>query len=266
VTAGRFGMECATHVDAEVFVTAVKPVPTRGKIFMVPRARSRWFVILQAAVAAIGLAVPAASSAGTFGFNFAGPGVSGRIDLTYGSTTDAKYPSPGLSDVAYEVTGISGFFTDTNEDLNIVNAPITGLAPLNVSLPKPENQLAPANFSKFFIVTGANQGRVTYDNLFWPGGSPATASGDQWAEYKGGYFDIYGLLFEIEGGYTVNFWNVQNNDYGLAVATAAEQFDYVRSGVSMVPEIDPNGVGSVLALVAGCLGLLERRRLMAKLA
>jgi hypothetical protein len=40
----------------------------------------------------------------------------------------------------------------------------------------------------------------------------------------------------------------------------------VTNGGSVVPEIDPNGVGSVLALVTGCLVLLERRRLMAKLA
>ena len=33
-----------------------------------------------------------------------------------------------------------------------------------------------------------------------------------------------------------------------------------------VPEIDPAGMGSVLALVTGALGLLERRRMKAKLA
>ena len=35
------------------------------------------------------------------------------------------------------------------------------------------------------------------------------------------------------------------------------------SGPSAVPEIDPNSIGSVLALVLGSLGLLERRRLKA---
>ena len=35
------------------------------------------------------------------------------------------------------------------------------------------------------------------------------------------------------------------------------------SGPSSVPEIDPNSLGSVLALVLGSLGLLERRRLKA---
>ena len=40
----------------------------------------------------------------------------------------------------------------------------------------------------------------------------------------------------------------------------------ISSGPSPVPEIDPTGMGSVLALVTGALGLLERRRLKVKLA
>jgi hypothetical protein len=35
------------------------------------------------------------------------------------------------------------------------------------------------------------------------------------------------------------------------------------TGATTVPEIDPNSIGSVLALVVGALGLLERRRLKA---
>jgi len=206
-----------------------------------------------------------ASYAGTFGFDFAGTGVSGHIDLTYGTATDAIYSQ------AFEVTGISGTFTDTNNALNIVNASITGLAPLNVSSPKPGNFLAPANFSKFYVAAGTTFGRYTYDNLFWPTGSPETATG--YPQNAGGFLDIYGLLFNIDGGYTVNLWSNGYNggsvvDYGLGIATPVQQFDAVRSGVtvSVVPEIDPNGIGSVLALVTGCLGLLERRRLMAKVA
>ena len=240
---------------------------TKGRNFMVLRARARWCGILQAAVAAIGLAVPAASSAGTFVFDFAGSGVSGSINLSYGPTTDAKYPSSGLPDVAYEVTAISGFFTDTNNGLNIVNAPITGLVPLNntdpLVDPKPENLLAPNNFSKFFIGNGNARGRLTFDNLFWPAGSPATASGDDWATYKGGFLDVYGLMFNIEGGYAVNFWNVQDGDYGLAVATseadpaARTQHDYLGSGVSVVPE--PSTYAMVLAGLA-CVGYSMWRR------
>ena len=46
--------------------------------------------------------------------SFSGSGVSGLLVLTYGTATDADYPN------AYEVTGISGTFSDST--LGIVNA------------------------------------------------------------------------------------------------------------------------------------------------
>jgi len=51
----------------------------------------------------------------------------------------------------------------------------------------------------------------------------------------------------------------ETNDIGFRLASPV-------SGPSPVPEIDPAGMGSVLALVTGALGLLERRRLKVKLA
>jgi hypothetical protein len=55
------------------------------------------------------------------------------------------------------------------------------------------------------------------------------------------------------------------------MGTFAEKASIVQSDNSLVlqitgssvPEIDPNSLGSVLALVLGSLGLLERRRLKA---
>jgi len=40
----------------------------------------------------------------------------------------------------------------------------------------------------------------------------------------------------------------------------------ILAGANAVPEIDPNSLGSVLTLVLGSLGMLERRRLKVKLA
>jgi len=58
-----------------------------------------------------------------------------------------------------------------------------------------------------------------------------------------------GFNFETSGGtLIVNSNDVGLSSYGPIVSAAA------------VPEIDPAGVGSVLALVAGSLGMLERRR------
>ena len=58
-----------------------------------------------------------------------------------------------------------------------------------------------------------------------------------------------------------------NTDAGLCDVTDSENqgatFTVSSASPSAVPEIDPNSLGSVLALVMGSLGLLERRRLKA---
>ena len=147
-----------------------------------------------AAVAGLMSAMASQARATTVNVNFRGPGVSGALVLTYGAATDAKYPN------AYEVTGISGTFSDSNNGLNILNAPIGSLVAITHATPDPTNLLAPNDFSRFAVASGLpaeNNGFLTYDNLFWPGGSPQTAS-----DYPphGGFLDIYGLMFNIGGG------------------------------------------------------------------
>ena len=191
--------------------------------------------------------------ADTIAFNFNGPGVGGSLTLTYGTATDAKYPN------AYEITGISGTFSDSNNGLNIVNATVNSLVPITRDTPEPTNLLAPHDFSRFAVASGLSpmsNGFLTYDNLFYPGGSPQTAS-----DYPphGGFLDIYGLMFDIGGGRVVDLWSngAGGNgvaDYGVAVATSSVALDYVGGGVS-VPE-----PGSLLLLGGGLLGLLAWRR------
>ena len=197
------------------------------------------------------------ANASTFDFSFTGSGVSGTVELTYGAATDAKYPQ------AFEVTGISGTFSDSNNGLSIVNAPIGALEPIKHDTPDTTNLLAPHDFSRFAVAAGLpaqTNGVLTYDNLFYPGGSPQTAS-----EYPlhGGVLDIYGLLFDIGGGRVVDFWSngdlsgtgTGHIDYGVGVATHDTSLDYVSGGVSPTPE--PGALG---LLGSGLLGMLVWRR------
>ncbi|MDQ2779241.1 MAG: PEP-CTERM sorting domain-containing protein [Pseudomonadota bacterium] len=202
-------------------------------------------------------ACPLTASAATYDFSFNGGGVEGSITLTYGAATDARYSQ------AMEVTGISGTFSDAN--IAIVNAPILGLVPVNHATPEDTNLLAPNDFSRFAVAEGTTPesgGFLTFDNLFWPGGSPATATDYPAA---GGLLDIYGLMFRIGNGRVVDLWSNGIFGppgsapilYGVGVATVDSMLDYVDSGVSAVPE--PASFG----LMLGGLGLLAvtlRRR------
>ena len=85
-------------------------------------------------------------------------------------------PSDSTYSNAFVVTGISGIFSDSN--ISILNAPIGMLEPRNFATPEPGKLLAPNSFSRFAVATGLpaiNNGFLTYDNLFWPGGSPPTS-------------------------------------------------------------------------------------------
>jgi hypothetical protein len=203
------------------------------------------------------VSLPWQADASTFDFSFTGPGVSGTVQLTYGAATDAKYPQ------AFEVTGISGTFSDSNNGLNIVNAPISALVPINHATPESTNLLAPNDFSRFAVTTGLpeeSNGFMTYDNLFWPGSSPQTGS-----DYPphGGFLDVYGLLFNIGGGRVVDFWSNGDLsgtgtgpiDYGVAVATSATALDYVNGGASVTPE-----PGTLTLLGGGLVGILAWRK------
>jgi len=230
------------------------------------RLNLKGWVMALAAISASSLV----ARADTVTYNLSGPKVSGVVTVsTQPDPNTGPLPGtvPNTVDPigAYIITGVSGVFTDLNA--NIFDAKITGLAPLNPVSPEPGNTYAPSRFSLFTVKNGVQGGGVPspglhFDNLFYPGGSPQTAF-----DYPlhGGLLDIYGLLFILDTGATVNLWSNGSPDgsgagapYGIAVATPLDVLDYT-GGVSLSPTPEPAS-WAMMILGLGAIGLALRRR------
>ncbi len=106
------------------------------------------------------------------------------------------------------------------------------------------------------------RGGLGNDILWGDAGSDVAVLGDVLASYSllGSSEDLTWMQLS-GGGYTTDFHHVeffQFSDVTLSADAVVREL-----GTLAVPEIDPAGMGSVLALVTGALGLLERRRLKA---
>lgn len=186
--------------------------------------------LFYAAAAAFSLTLLSPSAkADNFQFGFAGGGVNGAVNITYGTAADSKYPQ------ALEVTGASGTFSDSN--LGISGVQITGLVPINHAMPEPGNNAAPNDFSHY-VAANTQHGYTSFDNLYWPGGSVQTATS---YPPHGGFVDIYGLLLTLKDGDVVNFWSNgflggAAPDYGVSVLKNNVSLDSVQGGVTATPE------------------------------
>jgi hypothetical protein len=64
----------------------------------------------------------------------------------------------------------------------------------------------------------------------------------------------------LSGFFSMSSWTYSTTAGDLVITGQSDQGATFTSSASAVPEIDPAGMGSILALVTGALGLLERRR------
>ena len=215
-------------------------------------------------IAAIIFSTPAQAS--TSDYTVSGAGINATISLTYSANpnTGTLGTSPNTKDPvgSYIVTGISGIFSDSN--IGFSNVPITGIVLSNPSSPTSTNLLAPASFGFYPVGAGLPSPEglapgLSYDDLFYPDGSPQTASS---YPFHGGFLDIYGLIFTLAGGDAVNLWSNGNMGsgvfYGAAVTNGTVLLDR-KSGLSMTAVPEPS-TWALFLVGFSAIGLALRAR------
>ena len=210
------------------------------------------------------LAAPSAADASTLTYTATGGIISGTLGET--SFTDATWSITGTADPANVISGTSA----------------------SPGGPIPFNFLAMTPL--LTITTGSSTLQATMVANGSIGQQVGVFSIDLSADLSGLGLDVFGYLDE-DGSTFSNIFGVAGfglyTDLQSPFSGSGEQFtssgfntnvglfdvsEFTDQGAtftvsggspSSVPEIDPNSLGSVLALVVGSLGLLERRRLKA---
>lgn len=223
------------------------------------------------------------STAGTlvyaYGFGWSGTGSS----MAAGPVTDTTVN--GVTFAAFGIDGgVVGDTHVTHGDVSIWESPGTLVGsffhgatltpyaslPLDYQLLLASGATGTLDGTLTLQLGGLTPGQV-YDFQWWSNHSTDAAAASLWTQTTAAATDSVTLTANVADAYG----GVGQYSVGRFTADGATQsitFDgvggkwplingfQVRLAASAVPEIDPAGVGSVLALVAGTLSLLERRR------
>jgi hypothetical protein len=192
-----------------------------------------------AAAAAVALFSFSAHAA-SFPISLSGGGISASLVLTTAPNPNTGVlpgtsPNP-VDPIGSEiVTGITGKFSDAN--IGLTDVAVTGIIASSPANPHSTNLLAPHSFGFYPIASGVSTPEglapgFSYDNLFYPAGSPQTASD---YPFHGGVFDIYGIVFTLAGGNAVDLWS--NGDMGTGVTYGAG----VTDGLTVLDYVSPLG-------------------------
>lgn len=213
-------------------------------------------------------------------FNIQGPGVSGHG--TFDITPNVSPPDPDAlcgtaghnpcradPPGAWAITGISGMLSDAAAGLT--NAAITGLIPIN---PAPERDavfdpLVPSSLS-FYDYDPANSGYLTYNNLFFPQGSPIDCA----FPFSGTFVDVFGVAFTLNGGYVADLWGDGDfpvpgsgtKTYGIRIVQGTQELDNQFAGISGSAAIPEPAAWTLMLAGFSGLGLALRRSRRARTA
>lgn len=146
------------------------------------------------------------ASASVVRIHFSGTMGSGHADLTLGATDPAD---------VIDTTKLPLTIMDANGVFN--GALITGVRAINHAAPPP-GEVLPASYSLFSIPGHGDNDGVTYDNLFYPYGSPeiCLVNGTPVYPFSGGFLDLMGVMFTLDNGNFVDLWSFGDTPPGFA--------------------------------------------------